>query len=169
MKNIIYILTILMLFGILPFANAQRPKDKQPPAEDRTKDKEKVKSENQPLRVFAEIERGWQENSADSIMRNVGEKGKVKLSFHQCGPRSGEFSKSQTYYILKDMFRCAVTKKFNFVKYQNTSEGDEYPYAVAEREYKQSDNGAIQNDTVYISLIMEENRWVIAEIKSMQK
>ncbi len=80
----------------------------------------------------------------------------------------GAFSKNQSHYLLKDLFKYTITQKFEFVQYRNVSNGRNRVYAVAERSYKRNDDGRTFKDKIYVSLHLEESRWVIGEIKSIR-
>jgi hypothetical protein len=69
---------------------------------------------------------------------------------------------------LKDLFKYTLTKKFDFVQFRNVDSGKQRVYAVAERYYKRTDDGRLFKDKIYVSLHLEERRWVIHEIKSIQ-
>jgi hypothetical protein len=83
------------------------------------------------------------------------------------------FSRNQSYYLLKDLFRYTLTKKFEFVQYRKPeSDDDSDTFAVAERHYQKTDDGRLIKDKVYVSLHLErdgdEARWVVDEIKSIR-
>ncbi len=48
------------------------------------------------------------------------------------------------------------------------SDGQSKVYAVAERSYKRNDDGRLFKDKIYVALHLEEDRWVISEIKSIR-
>ena len=41
-------------------------------------------------------------------------------------------------------------------------------YAVAERKYKRNDDGRLFEDKIYVSLQLENDLWVISEVKSVR-
>ncbi len=118
-----------------------------------------------PLNIFANIEAGWKTQNVQQILRHFG-KGKVAISIGGIGPSGGRFSKSQSFYLLKDLFKYTITKKFEFVQYRNLTNGKRKVFAIAERYYKRSDDGRLFKDKIYVSLSLEGDRWVIDEIKS---
>ncbi|MBI4720345.1 MAG: DUF4783 domain-containing protein [Chitinivibrionia bacterium] len=120
-----------------------------------------------PLSIFGDIEQGWKAGSVDGILGHFG-KGKVALSISGAGPKGGYFSKNQSYYLFKDLFKYTITKKFEFTQYRNIHDGDRKVYAVAERQYKRRDDGRLYQDKIYVSLQRENERWVISEIKSVR-
>ena len=120
-----------------------------------------------PLAVFADIENGWRGEDVQKILRHYG-KGKVAIAIEGTGPVGGAFSKNQSHYLLKDLFKYTITQRFEFVQYRNVSNGRNRVYAVAERSYKRNDDGRTFKDKIYVSLHLEGSRWVIGEIKSIR-
>jgi hypothetical protein len=120
-----------------------------------------------PIGVFAEIEEGWKNETVEKILQHFG-KGKVGISIAGLGPAGGAFSKNQSHYLFKDLFKYTITEKFEFVQYRNVSDGRVKVYAVAERSYKRNDDGRLFEDKIYVSLELEDDRWVIGEIKSIR-
>jgi hypothetical protein len=120
-----------------------------------------------PMEVFSEIERGWNANKVDLILKHFGES-KVSIAV-EAGPTGGKFSRSQSYYLLKDLFKYTITKKFEFVQYRRPSKNGKTSFAVAERVYQKSDDGRLFKDKIYVSLHMEKGgQWVVNEIKSIR-
>jgi hypothetical protein len=124
-----------------------------------------VDPEAQPLRVFAEIERAWARGDAESLLVHIGE-GKVALSFTRSGPRGGLFTRTQTAYLLADLFKYSETEEFKFVKFRNIDRDGQLPFAVADRIFR-LDNGILYRDQVYVSLRRERDAWKVAEIRSI--
>ena len=124
-----------------------------------------------PMDVFADIERGWNAGNVDPILRHFGSQ-KVAISVQGTGPSGGTFSRNQSYYLLKDLFRYTLTRKFEFVQYRKPSDDGSDTFAVAERHYQKSDDGRLFKDKVYVSLHLEhdgeQDRWVVDEIKSIR-
>lgn len=120
-----------------------------------------------PLSIFADIERGWRSGKEEHILRHFGQ-GKVAISIGGAGPKGGYFSRSQSHYLFKDLFKYTITKKFEFTQYRNIHNGNRKVYAVAERQYKRRDDGRLFKDKIYVSLHRENKRWVISEIKSIR-
>ncbi|MFH1755923.1 MAG: hypothetical protein ABIA59_09490 [Candidatus Latescibacterota bacterium] len=120
-----------------------------------------------PLDVFADIESGWKHENVDALLQHFG-KGKASISIGGIGLAGGRFSKSQSFYLLKDLFKYTLTQKFEFVQFRNMDSGNRRVYAVAERYYKRTDDGRLFKDKIYVALSLEEDRWVISEIKSIQ-
>jgi hypothetical protein len=121
-----------------------------------------------PMEVFAEIERSWRGNDVDGILTHFGES-KVSISIEGTGPSGGKFSRSQSYYLLKDLFKYTITKRFEFVQYRKPSENGKTSFAVAERFYQKSDDGRLFKDKIYVSLHTDDGEhWVVNEIKSIR-
>lgn len=128
-----------------------------------------------PMAVYADIENGWRENKVDKILQHFG-RGKVTLSIEGTGPSGGQFSRNQSYYLLKDLFKYTITRKFEFVQYRKPNQEGKTTFAVAERHYQKRDDGRLFKDKIYVSLHLERSRdgdapdeyWVIDEIKSIR-
>jgi len=124
-----------------------------------------------PMDVFADIERGWNTRNVDLILRHFGSQ-KVAISISGTGPSGGTFSRNQSYYLLKDLFRYTATKKFEFVQYRKPGDEGRDTFAIAERQYRKTDDGRLFTDKVYVSLHLEhdddQERWVVDEIKSIR-
>jgi hypothetical protein len=124
-----------------------------------------------PMDVFGDIELGWKSGNVDLILRHFGSQ-KVAISVEGTGPSGGTFSRNQSYYLLKDLFRYTITRKFEFTQYRKPGEQGGQTYAVWERQYQKSDDGRLFKDKVYVSLHLEPDdsrqRWVVDEIKSIR-
>jgi hypothetical protein len=118
-----------------------------------------------PIAVFADVEAGWKGEQVQQILRHYG-KGKVAISIEGSSPTGGQFSRNQSYYLFQDLFKYTITEKFQFVQYRHVTDGRDKVYAVAERHYKRNDDGRLFKDKIYVSLHLEDDRWVISEIKS---
>lgn len=169
----IHILSTALVLAILASASnlcpAQTSKSRFPAPAAKTHPAEsgETNAAEVPFSVFADIEQGWRAGSIDGILGHFG-KGKVALSISGAGPKGGYFSKNQSFYLFKDLFKYTITKKFEFVQYRNIHDGDRRVYAVAERHYKRRDDGRLYQDKIYVSLQRENERWVISEIKSVR-
>lgn len=123
-----------------------------------------------PTDVLDDIEQGWTTQNADLILRHFGPN-KVTISIDGSGP-GGSFSKDQSYYLFKELFRSTITKKFVFVQIRKSNDDQNASFAIAERRYQRRDDGRQIKDKVYIALHVEsENdnpRWVVDEIKSIR-
>lgn len=120
-----------------------------------------------PIAVFADLERGWKNEEVQLILRHYG-KGKVAISIEGSGPTGGQFSRNQSYYLFQDLFKYTITEKFQFVQYRHVTDGRDDVYAIAERQYKRNDDGRLFKDKIYVSLRLEDDRWVVNEIKSIR-
>lgn len=142
---------------------------------DEKKKKKKTESEGEttgPMEVFGALEKAWNEKDVGDILEHFG-KAKVTIAIEGTGPAGGKFSKSQSYYLLKDLFKYTITRKFEFVQYRRSSEESSKKksnstFAVAERFYQKTDDGRLFKDKIYVALHMEGDRWVIDEIKSIR-
>lgn len=123
------------------------------------------------LDVFADIQKAWTAGNVDLMLRHFGAQ-KVAISVEGTGPAGGTFSKNQSYYLLKDLFRYTITRKFEFTDYRKPGDEGGRSYAIAERHYQKSDDGRLFKDKVYVSLHLESDddneRWVVDEIKSIR-
>jgi hypothetical protein len=118
-----------------------------------------------PIGVFADVETGWKSEQVQQILRHYP-KGKVAISIEGSSPTGGQFSRNQSYYLFQDLFKYTITEKFQFVQYRHVSDGRDKVYAVAERHFRRNDDGRLFKDKIYVSLHLEDDRWVISEIKS---
>jgi hypothetical protein len=168
--------------GMSPFEAISAPRDgvvsqqttppKQRTPREKPEASQEAKTEAEPaggpMAVFSAIERGWRANDVDAILAHFG-KSKVSISIEGTGPSGGKFSKSQSYYLLKDLFKYTITKKFEFVQYRKPNENGRTSFAVAERFYQKTDDGRLFKDKIYVSLHTEDGEtWVVNEIKSIR-
>ncbi len=168
-------LRILLCGGLIAITAISTPaaakkKTADAPVQEASNGKERV-ADDGPMDVFADIERGWNAGDVDPILRHFGSQ-KVAISVQGTGPSGGTFSRNQSYYLLKDLFRYTLTRKFEFVQYRKPSDDGTQTFAVAERHYQKSDDGRLIKDKVYVSLHLErdgeQERWVVDEIKSIR-
>lgn len=124
-----------------------------------------------PMRVFADIEDAWLDNNVGRILAHFG-RGKVRISVAGTGPSGGSFSRSQSYYLLRDLFRFTKTRHFEFVQFRTSTDDERSTFAIAERSYQRTDDGRLYKDKIYISLRRDDRGksgcWVIDEIKSIR-
>ncbi len=174
-------LVLVIAAGMLIYHDAQARKwpskavaaDQEKPQDDKGKGKDVEPSAQAPgpMDVFADIERGWNAGNPDPILQHFGSQ-KVAISVQGTGPSGGTFSRNQSYYLLKDLFRYTLTRKFEFVQYRKPSDDGSDTFAVAERHYQKNDDGRLFKDKVYVSLHLErdgeQERWVVDEIKSIR-
>jgi hypothetical protein len=167
-------LAAAMPSGVGPAAAQKaRPADvvSQTPETKGGRDKNQTREAGGPMDIFADIERGWNTRNVDLILRHFGTQ-KVAISVDGTGPSGGTFSRSQSYYLLKDLFRYTTTKKFEFVQYRKPGDDGRDTFAIAERHYRKTDDGRLFTDKVYVSLHLEhdddQKRWVVDEIKSIR-
>ncbi len=146
---------------------ADQPKKAENPPSNPAPDTGKADRDEGPIAVFADIEQGWKNEDVQQILRHYG-KGKVAISIEGSSPTGGQFSRNQSYYLFQDLFKYTITEKFQFVQYRHVTDGRDNVYAVAERNYKRNDDGRLFKDKIYVSLRLEDGRWVVAEIKSIR-
>lgn len=128
-----------------------------------------------PMGVFSDVEKGWNTKDVNLILKHFG-RGKATISIDGTGPSGGQFSKNQSYYLLKDLFKYTITRKFEFVQYRKPNKKGKRTFAVAERHYQKTDDGRLFKDKIYVSLHLESSpeekpvneRWVVDEIKSIR-
>jgi len=129
------------------------------------------KSVGGAMDVFADIEKAWSTEDVDRILKHFGS-ARVAISIEGTGPSGGKFSKSQSYYLLKDLFAYTITRKFEFVQYRKPEDDALASFAIAERHYQKTDDGRLFKDKIYVALHVESasnsERWVIDEIKSIR-
>jgi hypothetical protein len=121
-----------------------------------------------PAPVFASIERAWMIGNADSVMAHVGDR-KVYISLPDGGPAGGTYSRAQSYFIIKQMFDATRTEEFSFVSIDQRQGGADAAFGRAERTFRLRDSSRLQQDRIFVSLLQEGERWVIAEIKSAHR
>jgi hypothetical protein len=126
------------------------------------------------MEVFTDIEKGWNAETVDLILRHFGA-GRVTISIDGTGPSGGQFSRSQSYYLLTDMFKYTITKKFEIVQFRKPEDTGNTSFVVAERYYQRTNDGRLFKDKIYVSLHLEPaedvpsgERWVVDEIKSIR-
>jgi hypothetical protein len=137
-------------------------------------EKEPSQSFAGPMEVFTDIEKGWNAETVDLILRHFGA-GRVTISIDGTGPSGGQFSRSQSYYLLTDMFKYTITKKFEIVQFRKPEDTGNTSFVVAERYYQRTNDGRLFKDKIYVSLHLEPaedvpsgERWVVDEIKSIR-
>ena len=135
---------------------------------------DKAQKSSGPMQIFTDIEKGWNAEQVDLILKHFGQN-KVAISIEGIGPSGGMFSRNQSYYLLTDMFKYTITRKFEIVQFRKPSESGNTSFVVAERYYQKTDDGRLFKDKIYVSLHLEptdkkaqEQRWVIDEIKSIR-
>jgi hypothetical protein len=118
-----------------------------------------------PVNTFMQIQSAWQKSNAQAIAALAGES-PIFVEIRGIDRRGGYFTKPQLFYIFKQMFENTTQLGFEFIKYRNLEKPDRRVYGVAHRKYRSVRRGGIFEDTVYITLVKEESRWAVAEIKS---
>jgi hypothetical protein len=135
--------------------------DGEPSGQDEGRNVAKVK----PLAIFREVEKGWRNGTPKPFERYFG-KGKVRLDFGEGGPRGGLFTGSQAYYLLKDYFGKTHTLEIGFLKMSERAKKGARPYALLERTCRYK-NGVIKKEIVFVSLSLEDDQWIISELRAI--
>jgi hypothetical protein len=117
--------------------------------------------------VFASIERAWVIGNADSVVEHFGTR-KVSISLPDGGPPGGTYSRAQSYFIFKDLFDATRTEEFSFVSIRQGEDPPATAIGRAERTFRRRDSSQILQDRIFVSLVQEDARWIVAEIKSIR-
>ncbi|MBN1825136.1 MAG: hypothetical protein JW958_02645 [Candidatus Eisenbacteria bacterium] len=115
-----------------------------------------------PLAVFEDVAEAWRSGDPARIAPHLGRRG-LRLSFAGRAPE-GRYSANQALFLLEDLLREPGTVRFAFLRYRNLDGGEGRPSGVAERIRLGAD-GAPEREMVFISLVREEGRWMLAEMK----
>lgn len=135
------------------------------PAQDSGRDS--TADDLRPAAVFASIERAWVIGDADGVLEHFGKR-KVFISLPDGGPEGGLFSRAQSYFILKDFFDVTRTEEFSFVSIHQPEDQPHTAIGRAERTFRRRDSSRLLQDRMFVSLVQEGDRWVVAEIKSVR-
>ena len=146
----IWILCLLLLFATATFAEEPAPPDSLRPA-----------------LVFASIERAWVTGDAAAVVQQFGKR-KVFISLPDGGPQGGHFSRDQSFFILKDFFDATRTEEFSFTTIRQAEEQSNTAIGLATRTFRKRDSSRVLQDRLFVSLVLEESRWVVSEIKSVR-
>ncbi|GEM_PF-1650190 len=117
-------------------------------------------------KIFGEIETAWQDSDAKKLSSFAGDS-KVFLNVRGLGRRAGYYSRPQLYYMFKKMFEGMRNIRFEFVGFQRFSRSEMRVYGIAERSYTNTGRGRFFKDKVYVTLMKEEKKWVVVEIKTI--
>ena len=120
-----------------------------------------------PAPVFASIERAWVLGKADAVVQQFGKR-KVYISLPDGGPQGGHFSRDQSYFILKDFFDATRTEEFSFVQIRRPEEQRNTAVGLATRTFRRRNSSRMLQDRIFVSLVLENERWVVSEIKSVR-
>lgn len=157
-STLTFVSVLMAVVFVFVQINAQEMKEIQKPDS-------RVPKSDTPLAVFKGLERAWNRADAQKISRYAGES-RIFLEVRGIAHRGGYFSRSQVYYMLRDMFEANKQTRFEFVKYHTPDNPDGRVYGIAHRSYKNNRSGRLYQDKVYVTLKKEESRWVVAEIKT---
>ena len=120
-----------------------------------------------PAPIFASLERAWVVGNADSLLEHFGKR-KVYISLPDGGPEGGLFSRAQSYFILKGLFDATRTEEFSFVSIRQLEDPPGTAVGRAERIFRKRDSSRLVQDRLFVSLVQEDDHWVVAEIKSVR-
>ena len=120
-----------------------------------------------PTPVFASIERAWVIGNAEAVTEQFGKR-KVYISLPDGGPQGGHFSRDQSYFILKDFFDATRTEEFSFVQIRRPEEQRNTAVGLATRTFRRRNSSRMLQDRIFVSLVLENERWVVSEIKSVR-
>jgi hypothetical protein len=120
-----------------------------------------------PTPVFASLERAWVTGNVDSLLGHFGKR-KVFLSLPDGGPNAGLYSRNQSYFILKGLFDETSTEEFSFVSIRQADDQQGTAIGRAERTFRRRDSSRLVQDRIFVSLVQEDARWVVAEIQSVR-
>jgi len=115
--------------------------------------------------VFRDVAAGWRTADPKPFEKYL-RKGKVRLDFGEGGPRGGLFAKSQAYYLIADYLKGTQTIDIDLVKFSDGSKNMTRPYALIERVFRDRD-GMQRKEVVFVSLILEDSSWAIAEVRAI--
>lgn len=118
-----------------------------------------------PALVFRRFEAAWRSGNAQDLAGLAGE-APVLVDLRGYDRRGGYFTKAQLFYIFKDLFRSTKQLDFDFVRYHNIEKQDRRVYGIAQRSYRSGSSAGLMRDKVYVTLVKEDARWAVAEIKS---
>ena len=141
------------------------PREQERPQPKPREKKDEVKPEDAPLKVFHGLERAWKGGDAEAVASFAGE-GRIYLDVRGMGKKGGFFSRSQVYYLFRNMFKDENQLKFEFVRFHNIDKPDRRVYGIAYRSWKNVRTGKVFQDKVYVTLGREGSGWVVAEIKT---
>jgi hypothetical protein len=119
----------------------------------------------EPLHVFKTVEKAWQSSDAQALAELLSGS-RVYVEIRGIEDMSGYFTKPQVLYIFKDMFASMKQLNFAFVRYYSREKEGSRVYGIAQRSYKNNRGNKLYRDKVYFTLVKEESRWAVAEIKS---
>ena len=119
----------------------------------------------EPLQVFKTVEKAWQTSNAQALS-DLLSGSRVYVEIRGIEHLSGYFTRPQLFYIFKDMFGSTRQLNFAFVKYYSREKEGSRVYGIAQRSYKSNRSNKLYRDRVYFTLVKEESRWAVVEIKS---
>lgn len=119
----------------------------------------------EPLLAFKSIEKAWRAGNAQELADFLSGS-RVYVEMRGMKDMGGYFTRPQLLYIFKDMFASMKQLNFAFVKYYSREKEGNRVYGIAQRSYKNNRSNKLYRDNVYFTLVKEESRWAVVEIKS---
>lgn len=141
-------------------ASAQQPRKQRVVGDD-----DAVVLDPGPAIVFKRFEAAWRAGNANDLASLAGE-APVLVELRGYDRKGGYFTRAQLLYIFKDLFRSTKQLDFDFVRYHNIEKQDRRVYGIAQRSYRSGSSAGLLRDKVYVTLVKEDARWAVAEIKS---
>lgn len=120
-----------------------------------------------PRETFAHIQEAWLAGDARSLTEHVGQRG-VSIGMPEVEPVGGQFSRSQSYYILRNHFETTQTQEFELEHIGAPERDDRVALALANRRYRERGNARVIRDRVLVALQREDERWVLSEIRALR-
>jgi hypothetical protein len=117
-----------------------------------------------PLRIFAAIEKAWNDDQPDSVSQFFPED-KIVLRLEKTAPEKAFYTNSQAAYMLQDEFRFTETESFEFLEFKYPKGGEDPPSARAQWSFRREPAGKTIVQKVRIHLRREADRWVVSEIR----
>ena len=118
-----------------------------------------------PALVFRRFENAWRAGNAQDLAGLAGQ-APVLVELRGYDRKGGYFTKAQLLYIFKDLFRSTKQLDFDFVRFHNIEKQDRRVYGIAQRSYRSGSSAGLLRDKIYVTLVKEDTRWAVAEIKS---
>jgi len=119
--------------------------------------------EVEPKAIFQAVAKGLRSGRPEAFTGYFG-RGRVRLEFGEGGPRGGLFTKSQAYYLLSQYLKRAQTLSMRIVRMSGVRIKRGHPSALIERVCRYR-SGAVTKQLVFVSLSLEDNRWIISEMR----
>lgn len=117
--------------------------------------------------MFTRLQEAWLAGDASGLAEHVGRRG-VSIGMPEVEPVGGQFSRSQSYYILRNHFATTLTQEFELEHIGAPERDDRVALALAIRRYRERGNARVMRDRVLVALRREDERWVLSEIRALR-